>query len=158
MKKQTIEKFGKKYYLLGVRKEDNEKVWLEEGHFDCDWYWGVGYVEVFNHNYTDISEHTHFDSLFLTTDLYDGFKDYFKEVTLTDNEIWQLLELMETIYQLRNTSDTIYQKGSYITSNNTEKDIFDDDVYKNMYDKINDEDIPKLLEEVYKMLEKDRKG
>ena len=154
MKKQTIEKFGKKYYLLGVRKEDNKEVWLEEGHFDCDWYWGVGYVEVFNHNYTDIIEHTHFDSLFLKTNIYDSFKDYFKETTLTDNEIWQLLELMQTIYQLRNISDTIYQKGSHITSNNTEKDIFNEDIYKNMYDKINNEDIPKLLKQVYKIIRK----
>lgn len=152
MKKQTIEKFGKKYYLLGVRKEDNKKVWLEEGSFDCDWYWGIGYVEVFNHNYTDIDEHTHFDCLFLKTNIYNSFKDYFKETTLTDNEIWQLLELMKTIYQLRNFSDTIYQNGSHITSNNTEKEIFNKDIYKNMYDKINDEDIPKLLEDVYKML------
>ena len=154
MKKQTIEKFGKKYYLLGDRKEDNKKVWLEEGHFDCDWYWGVGYVEVFNHKYTDIIEHTHFDSLFLKTNIYDSFKDYFKEVTLTDNEIWQLLELMQTIYQLRNISDTIYQKGSHITGNNTEQEIFDEDVYKNMYDKINNEDIPKLLKQVYKIIRK----
>lgn len=154
MKKQVIEKFGKKYYLLGTRKEDHKKVWLEEGSFDCDWYWGVGYVEVFNNNYTDIDEHTHFDSLFLKTNIYDSFTDYFKDTTLSNNEIWQLLELMNTIYQLRNISDTIHQKGSHITSNSTEKDIFDEDIYKNMYDKINDKDIPKLLEQVYKMLEK----
>ena len=156
MKKQVIEKFGKKYYLLGTRKEDNKKVWLEEGHFDCNWYWGVGYVEIFNGTYTDIDEHTHFDSLFLKTNIYDDFKDYFKDTTLTNNEIWELLELMQTIYHLRKTSDTIYQKGSYINENNTEKEIFDEDIYKKMYDKINYEDIPKLLQEVYNLLEMDK--
>lgn len=153
MKKQVIEKFGKKYYLLGVRKEDNQKVWLEQASFDCDWYWGVGYVEVFNHNYTDIDEHTHFNTLFLNS--YDTFKDYFKEITIENNEIWQLLEFMTTIYQLRNFSDIICRKGSHITNNNTEELIFNTDIYKNMYDKINNEDIPKLLEQVYKMLEED---
>jgi len=152
MKKQVIEKFEKKYYLLGTRKEDNKKVWLEEGHFDCNWYWGTGYVEIFNTSYTDIEEHTHFDSLFLETNIYDSFKDYFKETTLCDNEIWVILELMKTIYQLRHTSDTIHQKGSYITESNTEKHIFNEDIYKKMYDKINNEDIPRLLEEVYKLL------
>lgn len=153
MKKQVIEKFGKKYYLLGTRKEDNKKVWLEQASFDCDWYWGIGYIEVFNHNYTDIDEHTHFDTLFLNS--YDTFKDYFKEITIENNEIWQLLEFMTTIYQLRNFSDTIYLKGSHITNNNTEELLFNEDIYKKMYDNINNEDIPKLLEQVYKMLEKD---
>lgn len=153
MKKQVIEKFGKKYYLLGTRKEDNKKVWLEQGTFNCDWYWGIGYVEVFNHNYTDIDEHRHFNTLFLNS--YDTFKDYFKEITIENNEIWQLLEFMTTIYQLRNFSDTIYLKGSHITNNNTEELLFNEDIYKKMYDNINNEDIPKLLEQVYKMLEKD---
>lgn len=153
MKKQVIEKFGKKYYLLGTRKEDDKKVWLEQASFDCDWYWGIGYIEVFNHNYTDIDEHTHFNTLFLNS--YDTFKDYFKEITIENNEIWQLLEFMTTIYQLRNFSDTIYLKGSHITNNNTEELLFNEDIYKKMYDNINNEDIPKLLEQVYKMLEKD---
>lgn len=153
MKKQVIEKFGKKYYLLGTRKEDDKKVWLEQASFDCDWYWGIGYIEAFNHNYTDIDEHTHFNTLFLNS--YDTFKDYFKEITIENNEIWQLLEFMTTIYQLRNFSDTIYLKGSHITNNNTEELLFNEDIYKKMYDNINNEDIPKLLEQVYKMLEKD---
>lgn len=152
MKKQTIEKFGKKYYLLGTRKEDNKKVWLEQASFDCDWYWGIGYIEVFNRTYTDIDEHTHFDSLFLETNVYNSFKDYFNETTLNDNEIWQLLELMHTIYRLRKYSDTIYQNGSHITSNNIENKIFSEDIYKKMYNKINNEDIPKLLKEVYNLL------
>lgn len=152
MKKQVIEKFGKKYYLLGTRKEDNKKVWLEEGNFDCKWYWGVGYVEVFNRTYADIDEHTHFNILFLKTNIYDSFKDYFEDTTLNNNEIWQILELMQTIYQLRHTSDLIYCKGSYLKSNIIEKEIFNDESYKKMYDKINNEDIPRLLEEVYKIL------
>lgn len=155
MEKQVIEKFGKKYYLLGIRKEDNKKVWLEEGQFDCNWYWGIGYIEVFNPTYTDIEEHNRFDNLFLKNNIFDSFEDYFKETTINNNEIWQLLEFMKTIYQLRNMSDTIYLNGSYITKTNNEIEIFNEDIYKNMYNKINNDDIPKLLKEVYKMLEKD---
>ena len=154
MKKQTIEKFGNKYYLLGTRKEDNKKIWLQEGSFDCDWYWGVGYVEVFNRNYTDISEHTHFDSLFLKRNIFDSFKDYFKDTTLSDNEIWQLLELMQTIYTLREMSDTIHRRGSHITTADIENHIFNENIYLNMYDKINNDTIPTLLNTVYELLEK----
>ena len=154
MKKQTIEKFGSKYYLLGTRKEDNKKIWLQEGNFDCDWYWGVGYIEVFNHNYTDISEHTHFDSLFLKRNIFDSFKDYFKDTTLSDNEIWQLLELMQTIYTLREMSDTIHRRGSHITTADIENHIFNENIYLNMYDKISNDTIPTLLNTVYELLEK----
>ena len=154
MKKQTIEKFGNKYYLLGTRKEDNKKIWLQEGSFDCNWYWGVGYVEVFNRNYTDISEHTHFNSLFLKTNIFDSFKDYFKDTTLSDDEIWQLLELMQTIYTLREMSDTIHRRGSHITTTNIENHIFNENIYINMYDKINNDTIPTLLNTVYELLEK----
>ena len=154
MKKQTIEKFGNKYYLLGTRKEDNKKVWLQKGSFDCNWYWGVGYVEIFNRNYTDISEHTHFDSLFLKRNIFDSFKNYFKDTTLSDNEIWQLLELMQTIYTLREMSDTIHRRGSHITTTGIENHIFNENIYINMYDKINNDTIPTLLNTVYELLEK----
>ena len=51
MEKQKITKFGDDYYLLGINQE-NEKVWLEKPSWDCDWYWGFGYVEIFNQNYS----------------------------------------------------------------------------------------------------------
>lgn len=151
MKKEIKERFGKKYYLLGVN-QDNEKVWLEQGHFDCDWYWGVGYVEIFNKYYTDIEMHSHFDSMFLQKNIYNSYIDYFKEITLQKNEVWQLLELMQTIYTLRKTSDMIHSKGSHITSNEKEKEIFNNEYYNILYKRINDEEIPALLKEVYALL------
>ena len=146
MEKEIKKVFGKKYYLLGVNQE-NEKVWLEQGHFDCDWYWGIGYVEIFNKRYSDIEMHTHFDSLFFNRNrcCYDLFVDYFKETTLQKNEIWQLLELMKTLYTLRETSDMIHCKGSHITSNEEIKEIFSNEYYNNLYNKINNEEIPRLL-------------
>ena len=43
MKKEIKKIFNKKNYLLGINKEGH-KVCLEERAFDCDWYWGIGYV------------------------------------------------------------------------------------------------------------------
>ena len=150
MEKKIIEKFGKKYYLLGRRKEDNEKVWLEQGKFDCEWYWGIGYVEIFNKRYTNINEHTHFDSLFLKGNkcCYDLFKEYFSELTINDTELWKLLEDMSTIYNLRNYSDMIYRGGSHITTNTFKDEIKNEEEYK----RINTLLIPKILDEVYKIL------
>ena len=148
MKKQVINKFGKKYYLLGVRKEDNEEVWLEQANWDCEWYWGLGYVEVFNKNYTDIDEHTHFDSLFLKKDVYDSFINYFEETTLTEREIWQLLENMKELYILRKYSDFLHIGGAHVTESKIKELIKNEDEYK----RINTLVIPTILDKVYKML------
>ena len=150
MKKEIKKVFGKTYYLLGIRKEDNAKVWLEEGHFDCDWYWGIGYVEIFNKNYTDIEEHTHFDSLFFkgNKNCYDLFKEYFSETTLNNDELWKVLENMKSIYTMRNYSDLLYTGGAHITTNTFKDDIKNDAEYKRINDKI----IPMLLNEIYKIV------
>ena len=151
MRKEVINKFGKKYYLLGIRKEDNEKVWLEKASWDCEWYWGLGYVEVFNKNYTDIDEHTHFDSLFLKKDIYDSFINYFEETVLDNKEIWQLLENMKELYILRKYSDFLHISGANITKSKNKELIKNEDEYK----KINALIIPTILDKVYEMLDEE---
>lgn len=143
MKKQIIKGT---FYLLGTNK-DGEKVYLQKATFDCDWYWGIGYLETFNRSYTDITSHFHFDT---TIGTWDEFNDYFEETVLTNSEKWQLLELMKTLYTLRKMSDTIYQGGSHYTRNEVEQELLKE--YQPMYDKINNETIPTLLNEVYKLL------
>ena len=49
MKKQTTTAFKKKIYLLGADAEGT-KYWLEAPSWDCDWYWGFGYVETYTNN------------------------------------------------------------------------------------------------------------
>ena len=148
LEKQVKNKNGKNYYLLGVK--DNEKYWLCEGSFDCGWYWGVGYVQVFNRNYTDIVYHTHFDSLFFNKRQFSGdvFRQYFDEITLSDSEVYKLMELMKTIYTLREYSDTLHRGGAHITSNPVSDLIKNDEEYN----RINKVLIPALLNEVYKLL------
>lgn len=63
MKKQITHAFNKQIYLLGKNKH-NKLVWLEEPSWDCDWYWGFGYMETYTNNTNpskarDISSHTH---------------------------------------------------------------------------------------------------
>jgi hypothetical protein len=148
MKKEVIRKFGKNYYLLGKRKIDGKKVWLEESSFDCGWYWGIGYVEVFTKKYYDIEEHTHFDSLFLTKNIYDSFIEYFQDITIEKDEVWQLLELMKTAYIAREYSDMLNCCGSNITQNVCSSFIASDKEYK----RINEVVIPEILKNIYKLL------
>ena len=149
MKKEIKKIFNKNNYLLGKNKE-GYKVWLEESAFDCDWYWGIGYVEIYNKHYTDIELHTHFDSLFLEENIFDSFKEYFTETPLNDEEIWQILELMQTLYTLRRASDMLHCGGSHITSVKKEKEALK--TLDGIYEKINNDIIPDLLNEVYLIL------
>ena len=157
MKKETKHVFGKDNYLLG-KNHDNKKVWLEQGQFDCGWYWGFGYVETYTYKYNDIETHSHFSGLFLNKcgkSCWDAFKEYFKETTLSDKEIWKLLEYMTSFYTLRAYSDMLHSKGSGITNNGI-IGIYEIE-NKKEYQRINDVLIPEIMKNVYALLSDDPK-
>lgn len=145
MKKEYLKKSNEEYYLLGV-DQNNDKVYLKKATFDCDWYWGIGYIETFNGN--ELIAHNHFDYLFLKKNIFNSFKEYFKETVLTENEIWQLLELMKTLYVAREYSDVLHMEGANISKNFNTKIIANKDEYERLNKKV----IPELLEKVYKLL------
>lgn len=123
MQKQVTQAFRKKVYLLGLGK-NGRHYWLEEPSWDCGWYWGFGYVETYTLDNSpahsrDVYSHQHFDSLFLSgpKDCYSMFTEFFEETPLTEKEIYQLLELMETFYTLEETAETFVRGGSHITEN-----------------------------------------
>lgn len=149
MKKQVKTILGKENYLLGIDKEGN-KVWLIKESWDCDWYWGFGYIETYNKRYTDIVEHTHFDTLFLGANIFHSFKDHFSECTLNDTEIWQLLELMGTFYTLRKAAELFHKGGCNISSVKTLRDILKSQEKENS---INRELLPKVFEKVRELFE-----
>lgn len=147
MEKQVMEKFGKTYYLLGIDKNGN-KVWLLEASWECGWYWGLGYIQTFNKKQTDINSHSHFDTLFFKKDSHKSYIKCFNDVTLTDKEIWQLLELMKSLYILRKYSDMLYCGGAYITENPCKAVLKSDEEYK----RINQVVIPSLNKKIYELL------
>ena len=158
MKKEKKHAFGKNIYLLGADK-DGIKYWLESASWDCGWYWGFGYVETYTNNEKpeksrDIESHQHFDELFLKKHIFDGFKELLTETPLENNEIWQLLELMETFYTLSKTADTYHIGGSNITRNILKDKIQSKEEVK----RINEKLIPAICEEVYKILSPEKEN
>jgi len=132
--------FGKDVYLLG-RGDDGGRLWLEAPKWDCEWYWGFGYVETYGRRSNDvdpahagdINSHTHVNSLiFLKCEIYDFEKKCFrlssdylhhwndqpdlKESTLTDSESWQFSDLMKSFYTFRETAAIYYQGNSHLAS------------------------------------------
>lgn len=147
MKKRVIDSHEKKY-LIG--KRNGMDMWLLAPSWDCDWYWGFGYVRTYANNNpkNDLLTHEHFDELFLSNRIFDSFVECLDETPLTEKEVFTLLELMETFYNCRKFADTCHRGGSHIT-NNPCHDVL---LNANLYEKINHEIIPQLFDAIDKLL------
>lgn len=138
MKTNFIEKvyLGKVY---GVN------TYLAAPSWDCNWYWGFGYIQ-------NEDLHTHFDSLSKTKNMWDSVKEYFDDGTLSidDEKLWKLCELMRTFYTLKETAE-VYHRGGSNYGFNPLKEILKDEA---QYKKINFEILPSIFDEVYKIFNK----
>lgn len=157
MKKEKKFAFGKNIFLLGKDKE-GVKYWLQEASWDCDWYWGFGYIETYTNNNNsefsrDINSHQHFNSLFLESNIFHSYKDFFEETTLNNDEIWDLLGYMKEFYAMKEYSELLYS-GNHITS--TAKNIKEEKneaENQKEYERINKILMPELFKKIYKLLE-----
>lgn len=151
LKKEKINKFGVDRFLLGIRKEDGKKVYLTKATWDCGWYWGFGYINSFKRG--DTYDHQHFDVLFLKNNIFDSFKEYFENTTLTDDEIWLLLSYMKEFYIAQKYAELL-QHGGYITSRAISF-IEEKNKEENQkeIERINKTLLPELFEKIYKLLE-----
>lgn len=155
MKKQKSHAFGKNIYLLG-KDSDGTTYWLESARWDCDWYWGGGYIATYTNNrHPEKAKHMrslqNFDGLFFNkyVSAYTSFKDFFSETPFTDSEIWKLLELMKAFYIAKEYSNMLYIGGANCTTNPAKEAIQD----TAEYERINKKMIPSIMEEVYKIME-----
>lgn len=155
MKKQTTTAFNKKIYLLGADKE-GVKYWLEAPSWDCGWYWGFGYVETYTNNKfpskaRDIKSHQHFDSLFLKNSIgcaFDAFNEFFKETTLSNDEIWILVDYMKSFYNLMESARTLGAGYSYMTERAKIEEVKNVEIVK----EINERILPAIFEKIDKLL------
>lgn len=156
MNKQTINKFGF-HYLLGA-DSDGVKHYLEAPHWDCDWYWGFGYIHTFTNNTRpqlsrDISSHYHFDSFAKDSNgrsccFYDGIKEVLTDLVLNDKELWTLCELMKTFYTMREYADLLNRGGAHYTENPC-KDLIKATKEEK---RINEIVLPKIFDEIERLL------
>lgn len=166
MDKRISHAFGKDIYLLGKRK-DGDLIWLEAAKWDCDWYWGFGYIETYTNNLCpdkarDISSHSHWSGLVGKQERYDFDKKVFvldskyiyhlnenpdmAETVLTDRESWELADLMKTFYTLKDMAEIYHSGNSHLTSTGVcLKD-------KEREDHINQVLMPQIFKRVYEIL------
>lgn len=127
--------------LIG-KNQENESIYFYRPSWDCNWYWGFGYI---GHNRL----RTHLDSLG-NSNLFINIKNYFSEFILQDKDkdMWLFCEYVMTVYTLRSYSEVIHHGGSYYSYNPHKDVIKNPDEYK----RINSELIPLLIDEIYKLL------
>ena len=148
-KKTVLRIFGQLNYYLGA-DEEGTNYFLPEATWDCNWYWGGGYVETYTNNDApecskDINSHEQFNTKFPT---WDKFFKFFTTSPFTDEEKWTIYELMKSFYTARNYSDMLSRGGSHITKNPARDSI----VNAEEYNRINKKVIPAIMTELYKIL------
>lgn len=156
MEKRKSHAFGKDVYLLG-RNKYGELLWLESPSWDCGWYWGFGYVEIYTNNRyphlaRDISSHSHFDGLVFCKNEKTGkylyhINDALPETVLTDTEAWQLSDLMKRFYTLKESA-AIFGRGTAHLTSITSHDSTNQDMAKY----INEVELPAIFDAVIDLL------
>jgi len=100
---------------LGVK--DGRTEYLYDFSWDCDWYWGGGYVG--NKHF-----HHHFDHLVSgNINMFDGFKRYYDSTKLSDEQLWRLCDLMKQFYSHRESADCFQWGGGYTSSDRNHEEI-----------------------------------
>jgi len=169
--KRTSHAFGKDIYLIG-KGTDAKLMWLEAPKWDCGWYWGFGYIEVYTNSNNperakDIISHSHFSGLVGAQEYYDHEKGCFRkgeyihniydspqlvETTFTEKEGWQLSELFKQFYLLRDMAAFCHKEkpGCHITESPV-----DHGNMKEWYAQINKIMIPKITAKILEILSPD---
>lgn len=152
MNKQKSHAFDKDVYLLGT-DTDGIYYWLQAPSWDCEWYWGFGYIETYQNNKypdrtKDIDSHSHateFMSEYFTE--FNGSKPILKETTFNEQEGWELSELFAQFYHLQKQAE-FWGVGKMHVANTQIKSWED----KALADKINKEMIPVVMARIMQIL------
>jgi len=143
-------------YFLGNDKE-GIPYYLELPRWDCDWYWGLGYINGNNCMFHwDSAEQLHtIDGRSVNT--VDGFANFFAESPLYSagngptwekySDVYKLADIMNSLYTARAYSDLMYRGNSHYTSKGVPS-VKNEAEYK----RVNTEVIPTLLRALHELL------
>lgn len=145
-----------KYVKLGTSSHFDGDVFIDRPTWDCGWYWGFGYLERWNDRKGDIDFHSHIDHEFGTNkdgrrvNWYEGMQELLDQgdVFVDDHDRWKFLEIVKTIYNLKMTAEVLGRCGSHYASNPLSDEIYNPIEVR----RINEDLIPKLIDEMYKVL------
>lgn len=142
--------------LLGKEKSGN-KVYLERGSFDCDWYFGFGNIHIYEPNKSKPTVLTHWDSYFtgkshvtpekVDDSVSDKVEGKLVETPFTKKELWQLCDMMQTFYRLKDASSVYHMNGSSHLTGDTRGLLKSDEMKEEL-----DDDTAHIIREVQKLV------
>jgi hypothetical protein len=169
IKKQKSHAFGKDIFLLGIDK-DKVKYWLESPSWECQWYWGFGYVKTYTNNNNnpsiakDTNSHEHINGFLGQQEKYDYDKNcfikskfiynlidspIFESTTFSEKESWELTELFKQFYLIKEMAEFCHKDlpgCNIITSPVNHGNL------KDWEEKINKEMIPLITTKIIEIL------
>jgi hypothetical protein len=147
------DEFPKRVYL---GNNSGERIYLSAPSWDCEWYWGFGYLgnNRCHYHVDGLKNPTWFDfekSCWQSEhlNLFDGFKKHFGDsLVIKDAQLWTLCELFESFYALRKAAEVLGRGGAHYANNPAKETI------KNPteVERINKIVLPKIFREIYKIL------
>lgn len=130
---------------LYIGNNDGQRIYLTRPSFDCNWYWGFGYLGNRNCHY-------HLDGIAKGENInfYDALKKHFGASFIVKGDaVWKFAEIVLTIYTLKKTAELFHLGGSHMTTNPAADTL----KAKSDWEKeINEVLIPRQVEELYKLL------
>jgi len=101
---------GKENFFLG--RSDDTNYYLEEATYNCQHYWGFGYIQGYYKG--KWQSHQHFKGLIEWQKL--PTLPFMEETPLTVDERWDLVELMQRFYTLKKFTELVYNSnGAHVT-------------------------------------------
>lgn len=145
-----------KNVYFGKRKTDNKNIWLSKPEWNCDWYWGFGYLE-------NQHEHYHLDGyeqppnewgVKRNINMHDALKEDYVLAPKIHKNLWLFCELSLTIYSFRTIAEVYCRGGSNYT---TSKDI--KPIVQNLseWKRINTVILPQLFDKLYTIISPETK-
>lgn len=133
-----------KIFLGTLRKDagtfaDGERIYINKHSWDCNWYWGFGYLD-------NARTHFHFDSLLKGSPKLAS--DLFISPRYTDKNWWIIRDLFIQAYALKKAAE-VYRHGGHQTTKQGLTDII---MSQDKADSIN-KDLEKVLDTLWNFLE-----
>jgi hypothetical protein len=122
-------------------------VLLRRPSFDCEWYWGLGYLgNSETHYHVDGVESDQYKHLFDRIKLHFG-----DSLTITDDkDLWTFCEIMISLYTLKATAELLYRGGSHTTTNPDKELLKNEEMYLHFVKVL----IPAQIASLYAVLKK----
>ena len=109
---------GNDKVLLGKRKSDNRNIFLTKPSWDCDWYWGFGYIGNRDEHYhlSGYASEGGFGNV-RNINMYDALEQDYDLNPNIKKHLWDFCELVKTAYVLKETAEVLGRGGSHYTKN-----------------------------------------